>query len=185
MYWRISPYMYLQCQYRLGPSFDFQLQTIQHCDFILYLCLQCPPTLIYMNANSLMGFVVILILNRAMKLIVWSYHNHRCFSIHNWMSKQVPDYTFNLKLLLWDPKRINKITSLIHMIGSSFLCIYPSTSAQESPSKFWMSYDLMVQNYIPLIQLSFWALNFHHDFENQGRLVTMILGPTQVSCHQW
>ena len=92
------------------------------------------------------------------------------------MSKQAPSYTYNLKLPLWDPKRIDKIASLIHMAGSRFLCIYPSTLVQEYPSKFEMTYNLMVQNYIPLIQILFLALDFHLDFENQGILVTVILG---------
>jgi hypothetical protein len=54
--------MYLQDQYSLGPSFGFQLQTIQHHDLIFHLCFLCPPTLIYMTANALMGFVVLLLL---------------------------------------------------------------------------------------------------------------------------
>jgi hypothetical protein len=59
---------------------------------------------------------------------------------------------------LLDPKKTDKIVALIQMKFPDFLCVYPSTFVQESPSKFEMNYNLIVQNYIPLIQILFRAL---------------------------
>jgi hypothetical protein len=56
---------------------------------------------------------------------------------------------------LLDPEKTDKTVTLIQMKFPGFLCVYPSTFVQESPSKFEMNYNLMVQNYIPLIQICF------------------------------
>jgi hypothetical protein len=86
------------------------------------------------------------------------------------------DHTGHPTDQLLDPEKTDKTAALIQMKFPNFLCVYPSTLVQESPSKFEMNYNLMVQNYIPLIQILFRALDFHLDFENQGKLLTMILG---------
>jgi hypothetical protein len=53
------------------------------------------------------------------------------------------DHTSHPTDQLLDPENTNKTVALIQMKFLVFLCIYPSTLVQESPSKFEMNYNLM------------------------------------------
>jgi hypothetical protein len=75
-----------------------------------------------------------------------------------------------------DPIEIEMTVALVPLKLLDFLCVYPLAHTQDSFKKTEMNYNLMVQNYIPLILILFRALNFHMDFESQGKLVTVILG---------
>jgi len=86
------------------------------------------------------------------------------------------DHTGHPTDQLLDPKKTDKTATLIQMKFPDFLCIYPSILVQEYPSKFQMNYNLMGHNYISLFQILFRALDFHLDFENQGKIVIVILG---------
>jgi len=86
------------------------------------------------------------------------------------------DNTSNPTHRISDPVEIEVTVALVPLKLLDFLCVYPSTFVQEFPSKFEVNYNLMVHNYIPVIQILFRALDFHLDFENQGKLVTVILG---------
>ena len=77
------------------------------------------------------------------------------------------DNTSHPTHLILDPVEIELAVALVPLKLLDFMCIYPSTLVQESPSKFEMNYNLMVHNYIPLIKILFRVLDLHLDFENK------------------
>jgi hypothetical protein len=132
----------------------------------LYLCYLHPHAFPDMAATFLMGFEMILLLKKTMKLTVnpWQYRNS--VLSHSWMMGNDFDPTGHPTDQLLDPEKTNNTVVLIRMIFPDLLCIYPSALVQEFPSKSEMNQSIMVQSCFELTQNFPQALIFLLKFEN-------------------